>query len=148
MQTRSMSRRQQFNPNLQIIVPERESRSATAISPNRTKITRQNGGIKPFISNHECSDICIYTSQIVSPFAKYIVDIDFDEAHEAWKSNKCKTTNGCYVYKCMAVTKTGKSCVRKVYANSNYCKMHQSQYIPFTPENYVEVVESTGCCGL
>jgi hypothetical protein len=31
--------------------------------------------------------------------ALYEVNIDFDEAHDAWVANKIKQKNGCYKYK-------------------------------------------------
>lgn len=33
------------------------------------------------------------------PISLYEVNIDFDDAHEAWTSNKIKQKNGCYKYR-------------------------------------------------
>lgn len=46
--------------------------------------------------------------------------IDFDEASEAWMSNKIKLKNGCYKYICGEITKNGKKCMR--HGN---CKLHK-----------------------
>jgi hypothetical protein len=52
------------------------------------------------------------------------VDIDFDEASNAWKSNKKSTGNGCYKYICIKITKTGKQCKNDSLRNCDYCRFH------------------------
>jgi hypothetical protein len=56
--------------------------------------------------------------------AIYSVDIDFDEASEAWKSNKKSIGNGQYKYICLAITKTGGSCKRESLSGLNFCSLH------------------------
>lgn len=52
------------------------------------------------------------------------VNIDFDEASNAWKLNKKTIGNGCYKYKCIKITKTGKPCNKESLPNINYCRWH------------------------
>lgn len=54
----------------------------------------------------------------------YEVNIDFDEASTAWRSNKKAVSNGCYKYICMAVKKDAK-CGRMCYKNLEYCWQHR-----------------------
>jgi hypothetical protein len=56
--------------------------------------------------------------------ALFTVDINFDEASEAWRSNKKSTGNGCYKYICLAKTKMGKPCCRLSLVGEDYCKLH------------------------
>jgi hypothetical protein len=57
------------------------------------------------------------------------VDIDFDEASKAWKSNKKSTGNGCYKYICTKITKTGKQCKNDSIRNCEYCRFHNKNSI-------------------
>jgi hypothetical protein len=54
----------------------------------------------------------------------YEVNIDFDEASEAWLVNKKRQSNATYKYICLGQTKTGRSCNKKPLQNSNYCSCH------------------------
>ena len=76
----------------------------------------------------------------------YEVNIDFDEASEAWKSNKKYIGNGCYKYitnnstqnsntqqnsnttnknkRCKQQTNTGKRCKRDSQIDCEYCFQH------------------------
>ena len=54
----------------------------------------------------------------------YKVEINFDEASEAWKSNKKYIGNGHYKYICIQKTKTGKQCKRESLNFCDHCKMH------------------------
>tara|TARA_Y100000813_G_C24160416_1_gene351821 strand:- start:2453 stop:2665 length:213 start_codon:yes stop_codon:yes gene_type:complete len=56
----------------------------------------------------------------------YEVNIDFDEASEAWKSNKKSIGNGQYVYICGATLKNGKKCQRKPKKDCTTCFQHKS----------------------
>jgi hypothetical protein len=58
--------------------------------------------------------------------ALFEVDIDFDYASEAWKSNKISIGNGSYKYVCKNTGITGKSCTRKCLAGEEYCSTHKS----------------------
>lgn len=42
----------------------------------------------------------------------FSVEIDFDDAHDAWMANKKRKANGDYAYLCSAPLKTGKTCKR------------------------------------
>jgi hypothetical protein len=55
---------------------------------------------------------------------KYIVEIDFDDASEAWKANKKYMGNGMYKYICLQKTKTGNACKNTALADSDFCKVH------------------------
>jgi hypothetical protein len=61
-------------------------------------------------------------SYLNTPFPK--VEIDFDEASNAWKLNKKYVGNGCYKYKCIKMTKNGKACKNESLYNCNYCRFH------------------------
>ena len=50
----------------------------------------------------------------------YEVNINFDEAQQAWMSNKKKLPNCTYVYVCGYITKKGTPC-----QNSQNCKLHK-----------------------
>jgi len=56
--------------------------------------------------------------------ALYEVNIDFDEASAAWRSNKKPVGDGTFKYICFGITKTGNKCVREPLQNSEYCKIH------------------------
>jgi len=56
--------------------------------------------------------------------ALYEVNIDFDEASSAWRSNKKPVGDGTFKYICCGLTKTGNKCVREPLQNSEYCKVH------------------------
>ena len=50
----------------------------------------------------------------------YEVNIDFDEAHEAWMANKQRLSNCTYKYICGKPTKKGTRCL-----NHPECKIHK-----------------------
>ena len=54
----------------------------------------------------------------------YTVEINFDEASEAWRANKKCIGNGHYKYICLQKTKTGNHCKRESLKFCDYCKMH------------------------
>ena len=54
------------------------------------------------------------------------VNINFDEASEAWKANKKSKGNGTYRYICLAKTKMGKECSREPQAWFEFCKIHKN----------------------
>jgi len=58
---------------------------------------------------------------------EYEVNIDFDEASAAWKTNKKSKGNGTYRYVCQGLTKTGKKCSREPFPGCEFCKWHQNQ---------------------
>ena len=49
---------------------------------------------------------------------------NFDEASEAWRSNKKSMGNGTYIYICQKQTKTGKECKKKCLPGKEFCKIH------------------------
>ena len=60
----------------------------------------------------------------------YTVEINFDEAINAWRANKKCIGNGHYKYICIQKTKSGNQCKRESLKFCDNCKMHQPQ--PFT----------------
>jgi len=58
------------------------------------------------------------------------VEMNFDEAHDAWMTNKRKLANGMYRYICCATTKTGKQCSRTPEPNSDLCLLHRKKTKP------------------
>ena len=56
--------------------------------------------------------------------ALYEVNIDFDEASNAWRANKKNLNNGTFKYICCGLTKTSNKCNRQPLENSEYCKIH------------------------
>lgn len=59
------------------------------------------------------------------PTAPFEVDINFDEASQAWRANKKPVGNGCYKYICSKETKTGNQCKREALAGCEFCKIHR-----------------------
>jgi hypothetical protein len=57
--------------------------------------------------------------------ALYTVEINFDEAIDAWRANKKSIGNGHYKYICLQKTKTGNQCKRESLKFCDHCKMHQ-----------------------
>jgi hypothetical protein len=64
-------------------------------------------------------EIKVYNSDL------FKVEIDFDEASEAWKANKKSIGNGSYKYICFGKTKTGNNCKRESLSGCDYCKIHK-----------------------
>jgi hypothetical protein len=54
----------------------------------------------------------------------YEVNIDFDAASEAWKSNKRSIGNGSYKYVCTKRYKNNNCCITKCLHGEDYCKKH------------------------
>ena len=50
--------------------------------------------------------------------------IDFDEASEAWKSNKISIGNGIYRYVCQRRGQYNNSCTKKCLQGEDYCETH------------------------
>jgi hypothetical protein len=57
----------------------------------------------------------------------YTVEINFDEAINAWRANKKCIGNGHYKYICTQKTKTGNQCKRESLKSCNHCKIHSPQ---------------------
>ncbi len=55
----------------------------------------------------------------------YEVNIDFDAASTAWRSNKKSVANGCYKYIC-PVEKNGVKCGKVCYKCLDYCWSHRN----------------------
>lgn len=70
----------------------------------------------------------------------YEVNIDFDEASNAWRANKKYIGNGTYEYirdnnndnnnsnkttRCIQQTQCGRQCKRESISNSEYCFQHK-----------------------
>ena len=57
------------------------------------------------------------------------VVIDFDAASKAWLQNKQSIGNGCYVYRCIAITQKGVPCKCKPMPDYDVCYIHaKTQY--------------------
>jgi hypothetical protein len=54
----------------------------------------------------------------------YEVNIDFDDASNAWKQNKKYMGNGTYKYICPQMKKDGSKCGKSCYKNSDLCWHH------------------------
>jgi hypothetical protein len=54
----------------------------------------------------------------------YSVDIDFDEASEAWRANKKSMPNGMFKYICGCKTKSGSKCMRLPKTGHQFCATH------------------------
>ena len=52
------------------------------------------------------------------------VNIDFDDASNAWKQNKKYMGNGTYKYICPNLKKDGTNCGKSCYKNSDLCWHH------------------------
>lgn len=55
----------------------------------------------------------------------YEVNIDFDEASEAWRQNKKQVSPGHFKYICTVLKKDGKTCYKNCYKNNDYCWAHR-----------------------
>jgi hypothetical protein len=56
----------------------------------------------------------------------YEVNIDFDEASRAWRSNKKSIGNGQYKYVCVS-EKNGMNCGKVCYKDLSCCWQHRNQ---------------------
>ena len=63
-----------------------------------------------------------FTQHLIRPLLP--VEIDFDEASNAWKANKKSLGNGCYKYTCIKITKTGKKCKNDSLRGCDKCRFH------------------------
>ena len=54
----------------------------------------------------------------------YEVNIDFDEASEAWKQNKLSIGNGSYRYLCKKRGIKNNMCIKKCLQGEEYCCVH------------------------
>jgi len=61
--------------------------------------------------------------------ALYEVNIDFDEASEAWKANKKSIGNGSYKYVCAKRNKNNGFCALKCLSGEIYCKTHLKMFL-------------------
>jgi hypothetical protein len=58
----------------------------------------------------------------------YKVEIDFDEASAAWKSNKMSIGNGSYKYVCAKRGIRGNLCIKKCLQGEEYCCVHLKMF--------------------
>lgn len=72
-------------------------------------------------------------SFIEIPIPLYVVNIDFDEASAAWRSNKKVVGQGHFTYICASTTKTEKKCMREKRKEkkdiNNYEKQNKNKII-------------------
>ena len=59
----------------------------------------------------------------------YEVNIDFDGASEAWKSNKRSIGNGSYRYVCAKRGKNNNCCISKCLQGEIYCRTHLKMFL-------------------
>jgi hypothetical protein len=64
-------------------------------------------------------------TQILKKNVLYEVNIDFDEASNAWKMNKKYVGNGTYKYVCPIIKKDGIQCGKSCYKSIDYCWSHR-----------------------
>jgi len=62
------------------------------------------------------------------PRQLYEVNIDFDEASEAWRANKKSIGNGSYKYLCVKRSKNNNCCSNKCLYGEDYCKTHLKMF--------------------
>jgi hypothetical protein len=48
----------------------------------------------------------------------------FDVSSNAWRANKNKKPNGCYVYQCKYIHSKGQKCTKDVEKIEVFCKKH------------------------
>jgi hypothetical protein len=60
--------------------------------------------------------------------ALFEVNIDFDGAIEAWRSNKKSIGNGSYKYICCVIKQNGEKCGTKCVNMEEYCRVHLKKY--------------------
>jgi len=77
--------------------------------------------IAPLNANRELFEPRLRQPKIHEPVQKYDVDIDFDEASRAWRSNKLLVGEGHFAYKCS-------SCNRRAVKGSEMCGIHRRSY--------------------
>lgn len=63
-------------------------------------------------------------SRYLEKQGEYEVNIDFDEASEAWKQNKKSIGSGCYKYICEAIRTNGKKCRKNPMTGCKFCSIH------------------------
>ena len=68
------------------------------------------------------------TKTITETKQLYEVNIDFDEASEAWRANKKSIGNGSYKYLCVKRCKNNNSCANKCLYGEDYCKTHLKMF--------------------
>lgn len=66
-------------------------------------------------------------SQTKQELSQYTVEIDFDGASQAWRSNKKLLPNCCYQYVCGVVSISGKKCCRKPIGDTERCAIHKKK---------------------
>jgi hypothetical protein len=79
-----------------IPLPEKKKKRSQkkSSSPSLSPCIESQSRMVTFVENIE---IIEYSPSSIRPL--YEVNIDFDEAHEAWVANKIKQKNGCYKYR-------------------------------------------------
>jgi len=103
----------------------------------RTRSQTQNVSVHKVIQNEEIKKEEIKKEEIKKEEIKkeeikkeeikrvqFDVNIDFDDAANAWNYNKKSIGNGSYKYICTKLTKGGKKCDKSCYNINEYCKQH------------------------
>ena len=74
------------------------------------------------VSNKDSNKV---SNKVSNEMVQYEVNIDFDEAISAWRSNKKSMGNGQYKYICVA-EKNGIKCGKVCYEELSYCWNHKN----------------------
>lgn len=77
--------------------------------------------IAPLNANHQLIEPHLRLPKIHATVQTYEVDIDFDEASRAWRSNKLLVGEGHFAYKCA-------SCNRRAVKGSEMCGIHRRSH--------------------
>ena len=70
----------------------------------------------------------------------YKVEIDFDEASEAWKANKISIGNGSYKYLCAQRGRNDNLCIKKCLPGEDYCAVH---YKMLQKKGFIRKIDET-----
>jgi len=112
------------------IAPATVAASATTTTSEPTRYrTRNSVNASPvkeaplWESNWDAPKTNNNDEQIYMLRPRYTVDINFDEASTAWRSNKARV-GACYKYVCGKTSAAGKPCQRKPVQNCDHCHQH------------------------
>ena len=71
----------------------------------------------------------VTANNVVPTKVLYEVNIDFDEASEAWKANKRGIGEGSYRYICAKRGKHNNECIAKCLPGLDYCRTHYRMFL-------------------
>jgi hypothetical protein len=94
MLTRNRAKQLNIEVANTIPLPEKKNKRSQKKHSSPSPCIESHSRMVTFVENIE---IIEYSPSSMRPL--YEVNIDFDEAHEAWVANKIKQKNGCYKYR-------------------------------------------------